>query len=342
MTTLREEQSWLRTASLMILAAVAIAVALIYTRRVMIPFVLSIFIAYLVSPLVDMMQARLRMPRLLSVFFALLVVLALMTLLVLLITVSTKGLADSAHIYREKMAGLAQSAFSILDRLEIDLGQQPMIEGLKKLPVLSMLKSTAGTVVDLLSTGILVLVFVIYLLVGREPRRLREGIYAEIDRKIRRYIVTKFATSALTGILVGVILALFGLDLALVFGVMAFFLNFIPGIGSIVSTLLPIPVAVVQFDSPWTIVGVVALPGLVQMIVGNGIEPKLMGEGLELHPVTILLALVFWGLLWGPAGMLLAAPITAVLRLVLGRFETTRPAAELLAGRLPEIAARMG
>ncbi|MFQ5790104.1 MAG: AI-2E family transporter [Acidobacteriota bacterium] len=336
MSTLSEEQSRLRTASLIVLAAVAIAVALVYTRVVMVPFVLAIFISYLVSPIVDAMQLRLRMPRGISVFVALFIVLALMTLLGLLITVSTRGLVSSAEIYRERLASLAQSIFSILDRYQIDLGQQPLLEGLKQLPLLSMLRSTAGTVVGLVSNGLLVLIFVIYLLAGRRPNELRKGIYAEIDLKIRRYIVTKVGTSAATGILVGIILALFGLDLALVFGVLAFLLNFIPNVGSIIATLLPVPLAVVQFESLWPIVGIVLLPGGVQMIIGNGIEPKLMGEGLELHPVTILLALVFWGLLWGIVGMLLAAPMTAVLRIVLGRFETTRPVAELLAGHLPE------
>jgi AI-2 transport protein TqsA len=83
------------------------------------------------------------------------------------------------------------------------------------------------------------------------------------------------------------------------------------------------------------IAAVILVPGLVQLVIGNGIEPLIMGEGLDLHPVTVLLALIFWGLLWGVVGMLLAAPMTAVLRIVLGRIETTRPVAELLAGRLP-------
>ena len=335
MPTLREEQTWLNTASLIVLAAVAIAVALIYTRAVMVPFVLAIFISYLVSPLVDVMQTRLRMPRSLSVLIAFLVVISLMMLLGLLIATSARSLTDSAPIYKERLASLAQGVFSVLDRLGIDLGQQPFLERLKALPILDMLKTTAGTVANLLSTGLMTLIFVIYLLLGRQPNRLRTGLYADMDRKIRRYVVTKVATSAATGILVGSILALFGLDLALVFGVMAFLLNFIPSIGSILSTLLPIPMAIVQFESIWMIAGIVIVPGLIQMVIGNGVEPKIMGEGLELHPVTILLALVFWGLLWGVVGMLLAAPITAVAKLVLQRFEMTRPVADLLAGRPP-------
>jgi AI-2 transport protein TqsA len=320
----------------MILAAVALAVALIYTRAVMIPFVLAIFITLLVSPLVDVMQVKMKVPRGLSIVFALLVVLAAMTLLGLLITSSVRGLADSAPIYREKFTSLAQQVFSILDRFDIDLGQADVIEGLKQLPLFSVVRSTAGGVMSLFSNGIMVLIFVIFLLVGRKPYQHGTGIYEEMNLKIRRYILTKFSTSAATGILTGVILAIFGLDLALVFGVMAFLLNFIPSIGSIVATLLPLPMAIVQFDSWVTIAGVIAVPGAVQMTIGNVIEPKIMGEGLDLHPVTILLALVLWGLLWGVVGMLLAAPITAVWRIILARFETTRPIAELLGGRLPD------
>ena len=145
----------------------------------------------------------------------------------------------------------------------------------------------------------------------------------------------KFFVSATTGILVGVILYVMGLELALVFGVLAFLLNFIPNIGSVIATLLPIPVALVQFDSLATVGLVVLLPGAVQITIGNLIEPKIMGDGLDLSPVTILLSLVLWGLMWGIVGMLLAAPITAVLRIVLQHFETTRPLGEILAGRFP-------
>jgi AI-2 transport protein TqsA len=123
--------------------------------------------------------------------------------------------------------------------------------------------------------------------------------------------------------------------MAWLFGLLVFLLNFIPNIGSIVATLLPIPVAVTQFQDPWMVLAVVAIPGAIHLTIGNLIAPRLMGRGVELHPVTVLLALAFWGLLWGIVGMVLAVPIVAVVRIVLGRFGTTRPVAELLAGRLP-------
>jgi AI-2 transport protein TqsA len=335
MSARSDEYTWLSTVSLLILAGVALAVALEYTRAVMVPFVLALLFSYLVAPLVDFMQTRLRMPRSVSILVALLIVFGMMTLLVLLISASARGISDSAPIYRERLARLAESIFSILDRFGIDLGQDALLEGLTQLPILSVVRSTAGGVMSFLTSGFLVLVFTIFLLAGRTPHEKRIGIYQQIDAKIRRYVVTKVTTSAITGILVGSLLAILRVDLAFVFGVLAFFLNFIPNVGSIIAVLLPVPLAVVQFDS-WVHIGlVVALPGLVQLTVGNVVEPKLMGEGLALHPVSILLALVFWGLIWGVVGMLLAAPITAVLAIVLGRFETTRPISNLMAGRLP-------
>lgn len=329
------DQSRVVAVSLVVLAAVAIAAALAYTRAVMVPFVLAIFISYLVMPLVDILRERLRLPRVLSVLIALLAALGLLTFLGMLIAMSTRSLLASADIYQEELGVLAARLFSVLDRWHLELGQRSLLEGINQLPILSLLRGTVGTVVDLVSTGFLVVIFVIYLLLSRRPEELRSGIYAEINSKIRKYLVTKFLISAATGVLVGSILGLFGLDLALVFGVMAFLFNFIPSIGSVFATLLPIPIAILQFDNPWMIAAVILVPGLVQLVIGGALEPLIMGEGLDLHPVTVLLALIFWGLLWGVVGMLLAAPMTAILRIVLERIETTRPVAELLAGRLP-------
>lgn len=321
--------------SLVILAAIAIAVALALTRAVMIPFVLAVLFTYLLAPLVDLLQDKLKVPRFVTIVLALLVALGLLTLLGLLITTSTRGLLESVDIYRDRLRGSAERVFSVLDRFGVDMGQQPILEAINQVPFLQVARRAFGTALDVLTTSGLVLIFVVYLLAGRRPAHMRTGIYAEIDDKIRRYILTKFAISATTGALVGLVLYVFGLELAMVFGVMAFLLNFIPSIGSIIATLLPIPIAVVQYESMWPIIGIVAIPGALQITIGNAIEPVLMGEGLDLHPVTVLLALIFWGLLWGIVGMLLAAPITAVIRIVLARIETTRPVAELLAGHLP-------
>jgi AI-2 transport protein TqsA len=137
---------------------------------------------------------------------------------------------------------------------------------------------------------------------------------------------------------VGIILSVLDIELAMAFGLMAFLLNFIPSIGSIVSTLLPLPVVLVSPDlSTLTMFLAIALPGALQLVIGNVIEPMVMGDELDLHPVTILLALMIWGTLWGIVGMLLATPITAMMKILLERGERTRPIANLFAGRLDDL-----
>jgi AI-2 transport protein TqsA len=224
----------------------------------------------------------------------------------------------------------------VLDNRGIEIGQDALLEIARQLPMGRVLQTTAGTAFSLVTNGFLVLIFVIFLLLGRRREMIKSAVFREIDAGIRRYLVLKFAISAATATLVGIILASFGLELALVFSVLTFFLNFIPSVGSIVAVLLPLPIALVQFETTWPVIGVLVLPGIVQVVIGNGLDPKLMGRGLDLSPVTIVLALVFWGLLWGVVGMLLAAPMTAILRIVLAQFATTKPVSELLAGRLPE------
>ncbi len=331
---LRNEQVWLAVGSLMILAVVALAGALVFTRDVMIPFVLAIFIATVVSPVVDFQIVRWRMPSWIAITSTLLLVLAIMALLGVVLIVAVQTIVQVAGEYSEQVVELAKKLLAELNARHIQV-DQARISGELESRLPGIITQAAGTVSALLSSGFLIVIFVVFLLVGRNPRERRIDIYAEIEATIRGYIATKTAISAVAGVLVWLILWSLGLRMALLFGLLAFLLNYIPNIGSIIATVLPIPIAATQFQDPWMILAVVSLPGVVHITIGNFIEPRLMGRGLELHPVTVLLALAFWGLLWGVIGMVLAVPIVATLRIVLGRFATTRSLGNLLAGRLP-------
>ncbi len=330
------EQNRLNTVSLLILAAVAAGFALHWMRPVLVPFVLALMLAYLVAPLVDGLQVQFKAPRWAALLTAFITIALILGLLSVILFTSVGGLVEHADLYKERMVGLVDRIFGIAAGFGFDFHKkEDLLRALRKIPVMGILQNTAGGILQMLTTAILVQIFAIYLILGRKAHEERDGLWGEMDIKIRRYLMTKVATSALTGVVVGLILWLFGLEMALLFGFLAFILNFIPSVGSIVATLLPLPMALVQFDSGMVIALVILLPGAFQLAVGNGVEPRLMGEGLDLHPLTILLALIFWGLIWGIVGMLLAAPITAILKIILTRFETTKPMAEVLAGRLP-------
>lgn len=329
-----DDQDWWVRGAILVIAAVALGGALAYMRVLLVPFVLALFLTYLIAPLVDALELR-GVPRWAAVTLGFLLVVLLTTGVGLLVTTAVRQLVDQAQTYQESLRELARQGFSLLG---IEAGRQPVLEAIRQLPLFEIFGAAAGTVLSFFSTLTLVIIFTLFLLAGRNPDGARSDIYGEVDRAVRRYVVVKFVVSSITGVSVGLILGALGLKLALVFGVLAFLLNFIPNIGSIVATFLPLPLAFAQFDDGWHILAVLVLPGLVQITMGNFVEPVFQGEGLDLHPVTILLALGVWGILWGVPGMFLAAPITAVLRIVCARFDATRGVAEALAGRLRTVA----
>ncbi|MFO0789630.1 MAG: AI-2E family transporter [Pirellulales bacterium] len=340
-TQLRNEQVWLAVGSLMIIATVALAAALVYTRDVMIPFVLSIFITTAVSPIVDFQVRRWRIPSIFAVLSTLMLVFAALTLFGAFVVVAVQTMAQTAYEYSAQVDSLTKDMLTRVNEHltswkleEIKFDQSAVSTELKSL-LPDLITRMAGTVTTLVSHGFLILFFVVFLLVGRNPDQKRENIYTEIESTIRGYITTMNALAAFTAILVGITLWGLRLHMAWLFAFLVFLFTFIPNIGPIVATLLPVPVAVAQFQNPWMVLAVVAIPGAIHMVVGNLITPKVMGRGLELHPVTVLLALAFWGLLWGIVGMVLAVPIVAMIRIVLSHFSTTRFLADLLAGRLP-------
>lgn len=333
-----DEQNKLITGSLAVLAVIGIGFSLSYTKAVMIPFVLAVFLTSVVSPLADLLIVRARFPRALAVVVTLLLLIMVMVFFSLIVIDAVQNILKSVGEYSTAMTGLSKEMLEELEAWNIDIDGQEIVTRVQG-EVPRIATSIVGSLTGLLSQGVLVFIFVGFLLAGRNPRLIRTGVYADIDTEVRRYIGTKLVISGVTGVLVWMILRMFQLEMASVFGLLAFMLNFIPSVGSIIATLLPLPTAVAQFsDQPLYIAAIVGVPGAIQLTIGNVIEPKLMGDGLKLHPVTILLSLAIWGLLWGPVGMLLAVPMTAVLRIVLDQFEITKPTSRLLAGTLPGMA----
>lgn len=326
---------WLITGCLLVLASLAMAAGLYYARGVMKPFVVALLISSITAPLVDYQVVRLRWPKAVAVATGLLVVAVVLGLFCLILALAIQSVVQTTNEYRDSLLQLIRRIGVELQARDIKFETGRSLEQIQSY-VVRLLTLSASTVMGIISGTVLTIIFVAFLLAGRNSFRARKGFYAEVDKKIRRYIATKLGISAVTGILVWLSLSALGLRMAVVFGVLAFLLNFIPSIGSIVATLLPIPIAVTQYDSIGPMIAAVAIPGAVQLTLGNIIEPKIMGEGLELHPVVILLSLAFWGLLWGPIGMVLAVPMTAIIRIVLIRVRSTHMIGNLLAGQLPD------
>ncbi len=328
-----------QTACLLTLTALAGGAALYWLRPVMVPFVLALMLTYVLRPPMAWLMTRVRAPRWLAILLALAAGFLLLTAAGVLVGKSVRSLASNVDAYEQQVTTLVRRALAWLQAQGADVDTATLESQLAKAPVGAMLMRLTNALVDLLSNTFLVLIFAVYLLQGgadaeADADPADDTLWQRIDDQVKRYVNLKIGLSAATGAAVWLILALLGVELAMVFGVLAFVLNFIPNVGSVIATLLPVPLVLVSPDVTWTTAALaVVLPGAVQMVVGNVVEPKLAGDSLDLHPITVLLALILWGMIWGMTGMLLAAPMTAVARLLLDQMPLTRPVAELMAGR---------
>ncbi len=193
--------------------------------------------------------------------------------------------------------------------------------------------TVSQALLQLVSTSVIVLIYVFFLLLG-SPGKATQGAWRDIDKQIRSYLALKSIISLLTGLAFGGALWIAGVPMAVTFGVLAFLLNFIPNVGPVIAGLLPVPFVLLDPEGSilW-MVSVISVSIGIQTVSGNVVEPKLMGNSSDLHPIVVLATLMFWGMMWGITGMFLATPITAAIKIVLERFESTRPLAAMLAGR---------
>ncbi len=205
-----------------------------------------------------------------------------------------------------------------------------------------------------LATLAVVIIYVIFLLIEDAARKNKfEKLFPEtgkrynkfannlqrIDKAIRSYIWSKTVISLITGIISYIILFIMGVDYAFLWSFLIFVLNFIPYIGPLISSILPAVFAVLITGDLQRFVWVFAALLGIQILLGNFIEPKVMGRGTNLGPVTVILALAFWGMIWGVTGMILAVPVTSVLVIVCSQIPSARTLAILMSekGNFPEI-----
>lgn len=207
--------------------------------------------------------------------------------------------------------------------------------------LLGSLLASAGSI---LVTFIVVFLYATFLLVERahfetklaqlshDPQRvarIREVIQA-INRRIGSYLALKTLLSLLLGAVSWGVMALYGLEFAVLWAVLTAFLNFVPYVGSVLGVALPALMAVVQFGEPGPILTLVLALSAVQFVIGNFLDPYVMGSSLNLSPFAILISLAVWSELWGIPGAFLAVPITAIVTIVFSEFPGTRPVAVLL------------
>jgi len=151
-----------------------------------------------------------------------------------------------------------------------------------------------------------------------------------VNTSISKYITLKSLVSLITGICSYVALYFLGVDSPVFWAFLIFLLNFIPTIGSLIATLFPSIIAVLQTGNFELFFWVLIIVGAIQILVGNVIEPKVMGNNLNVSTLVVFISLSFWGTIWGISGMVLSVPITVILIILLSQFDSTRNIAILL------------
>lgn len=332
----RKKFEKINNVSLVILAIVALTGALIYTKTILVPFVISFFIFAIISPVFEYFRMKLKLPGFVALLVTATMAILIIAAMVFFLVSSFDQFFQSADVYRDKIIQFIQWGGSLGQSYGLKVDDALLKEELRNLPILHWVKNLTGGIVNLVGNTFLILIFTLFMLLGEGASKLDNPIVLEVHNKISRYSGTKMLTSVSTGLLVGLILWVCHVDLALMFLILTILLNFIPSFGSIIATALPLPIVLLQYGLGWQFAVVILGCSLIQIVIGNVIEPKMMGESMDLHPLAIMLFLMFWGLVWGVPGMFLAVPITAILKIILSRIETTKPIAEILAGRLPE------
>jgi predicted PurR-regulated permease PerM len=308
-----------------ICAAVLALAGLWAASAVMTPVAFALFIIALVWPLQRRLQAVL--PQVVAVL-----VTAAVALLAIggggwLVVWGFGGIAQWVIANAARLQGLYMHAADMLEQRGL-YAAELFAEQVNVLWLVQVLRAIGGSLQGVLSFSIVTFVFVILGLLeveplGRRLRRMDDGqgggttieAATEIAARLQTYMLVRFGMSVLTGLGFWVFTAVYGLELQREWGVLAFVLNFIPFIGSFVATLLPTLFAAAQFESLYAALVVFIGLNLLQFVIGSYLEPRVAGTAVSVSPFMVLVAVFFWGLLWGIAGAFIGVPIRRRQRL---------------------------
>jgi len=333
-----------------IIAVFVVGVMLLELKAVLIPFVLAMLLSIIFKPIILGLREK-RVPMVVALFGVLLLFSCVLFLVGWFLFSSADTFVNELPKYEAKMAiiidkievgmmagaerfDLQASEFQWNDAIDIDSATAAVTSGL-------------GSFISFVTTTFMVVLFMLFILaasgdLGRKikiayPEHVSDklaNVIRNIDSQVRQYLVTKTIISLITGFLTWLVLLLLGVDFPLVFGFIAFVLNYIPNVGSTVAVLFPFALTLLQFETAGVPLLVILGLGSTQVVMGNIIEPRIMGYSLNLSPLLILVALIFWGWLWGVWGMILAVPLTATIKIVFENLDSFKPVAKLMNGTI--------
>ena len=338
-----QESIHIRGGSLIVIAALIVIVAgLKASQDLMVPFLLSVFIATIAATPMFWMQRR-GVPESLSLPLVMILMVLTIALLGALIAQSTQAFGVKLPEYQQRLLILQKESLDllrpILEPLNItDLSA--FTTNFSPNSALELAGTTLARLGGVLSNSFLIILTVIFILAEAAsfPKKLNSVLadptaslphFSRFAENVNRYIAIKTSVSVATGLTVTIFLWVLEVDFPILWGLLAFLLNYVPTIGSIIAAVPPMLLALVQFG-PGAAAGVGIGFLFINIIMGNWVEPKFMGKGLGLSTLVVFLSLVVWGWVLGPVGMLLSVPLTMTAKIALEANPSTHWIAVLL------------
>lgn len=304
---------------------------LIFAKSILIPYVVAMFIYLTIKPLIASVQKYTKTSKLVATLIITAAFLLLSFLVVYFVSTSIGHFIKTADNYLDQLNGLYSQIIALAAKYKIDMA--PIMVQLKVWTG-NITKYLGSSIFSIISNMLIIMIFTLFFLAVQTTKNAKSYQDTQVITKmVTKYLQIKFLISLVTGFCFWMLLAILGVPMSIMFGILTFMLNFIPNIGSVIATVLPVPIIYLTHGFGVTMIVYLALGTTIQFTLGSIIDPKLMGQTVGLHPATILFFLVFWGLIWGIPGMFLAVPITVVLTIVLKRIDVTRGVAEILEGK---------
>ena len=343
--------------SLIIFAVVGMFTVLVMSAgsSVLIPIIIALAIWFALNGVTDMIQRRTiggwQMPRPMAMLSAILLTILIVVWVGGVFVANFTELFQELPTYADNLRRLTQRipdrVWSLLPAQFATGAASGIDDGVQQATgsLTNIAQSVFTNLSNFLTQGVLIGIYVLFLFTeqsvfGTKIRHMfpdtarrseAEEILLSIKEQTQTYIAIKALVSLITAGVSLVIMLLFGLNHAMVWTILFFILNFIPNFGSLIAVAFPVIMAILQFD-PRTAAALLVLLFLVQMIIGYFVEPKMMGQSLNISPFVVLASLAIFGAIWGITGMFLSVPLTVIVMIVCSHFDATRPIAILLSG----------
>ncbi len=306
---------------------------------ILVPFFLAVFIATICIPLLNFTRRK-HIPNALGIMFIIAIILASGVFVSSFLLTTLNELSIKLPVYQTQITGKIKELLVWLNAQGIEISGSVVNDYFNPGTAFKLAGNMINGLRIALTNGFLVFLTVVFILVEASgfPQKVRAAIddpeeslghLNQIAENVNRYLAIKTVFSLMTGVILGVMVGLVGIDFPLLWGLLAFLLNYVPNIGSIIAAIPPVILALIQFGYPIAIlVGLGFI--IVNVTISTGLEPRFMGKGLGLSTLIVFLSLVFWGWVLGPIGMLLSVPLTMIIKVALESNDDTRWIAVLL------------